>query len=126
VLPSSEPNLLVSAVAQAAVCSADFSPEANQARADKRQEEAQTFLQTKVLLPLQQALPNKRCEAVVLQAEGDSSKRIGQRIIKYAVDHGAAMVVMASHSKKPITEFFLGSVTSYCAHHSKSPVVILP
>jgi nucleotide-binding universal stress UspA family protein len=119
VLPAYEPIPLGSAAAAA------FSTETNEAEADKRKEDAKTFLKTKVIPALQKALPNKKFEAMVIQAEGDSSKKIGQRVIKYAVDHEAAMLVMASHSKKPLIEFWLGSVTSYCAHHSLVPVVIL-
>ncbi len=54
-------------------------------------------------------------QAVVVQSEGDSSKKIGQRAIKYAVDHKAAMLVLASHSKKPLTEFWLGyAAVAFC------------
>lgn len=113
--------MLASALAEAAVCS----PKANQAEADKQKQDAETFLQTKVMPALQQALPHNWCKSFVLQAEGDSSKKIGQRIIKYGVDREATMIVMASHSKKPFTKFFLGSVTSYCTHHAKVPLIIL-
>jgi len=119
VLPAFEPIPLGSAAA------AVFSTGTNQAEANTRGEDIKTFLRTKVIPALQKVLPNKKVEAIVVHAEGDSSKKIGQRVIKYAVDHEATMLVMASHSKKPLTEFWLGSVTSYCAHHSKTPVVIL-
>jgi nucleotide-binding universal stress UspA family protein len=34
-------------------------------------------------------------------------------------------VVLAKHNRGKIKEFFVGSVTSYCVKHCKSPVVVL-
>jgi hypothetical protein len=36
----------------------------------------------------------------------------------------ADLVVMASHRKGRLQEFFVGSVTNYCLHHSKVPLLV--
>jgi hypothetical protein len=36
----------------------------------------------------------------------------------------ADLVVMASHRKGRVQEFFVGSVTNYCLHHSKVPLIV--
>jgi nucleotide-binding universal stress UspA family protein len=51
---------------------------------------------------------------------------IGALICAEADKAQAAMVVMVRHTKGAVQEFFLGSATSYCTHHSKIPMVILP
>lgn len=35
------------------------------------------------------------------------------------------MLVIASQAKSGLSEFFLGSVASYCTHHCDSPVLVL-
>eukprot|EP00775_Hariotina_reticulata_P007428 gene7428-7637_t len=47
-------------------------------------------------------------------------------IIKKAEELDAVAICMASHNKGRMAEFFLGSVTQYCTHHSKRPVIIVP
>ena len=41
-----------------------------------------------------------------------------------AVEVDAAAVIMASHGKGRLKEFFIGSVTNYCLHRCKKPVII--
>ena len=41
-----------------------------------------------------------------------------------AVDSNAAAVIMAAQGKSRIKEFFVGSVTNYCLHRSKVPVIV--
>mmetsp|Transcript_7020 Transcript_7020/g.18002 ORF Transcript_7020/g.18002 Transcript_7020/m.18002 type:complete len:415 (-) Transcript_7020:187-1431(-) len=55
----------------------------------------------------------------------ETPNMVGDAIISKAAELGAAAVVMASHNKGPIAEFFLGSVTSYCSQHCPEPVVVL-
>ncbi|KAF8060065.1 Zeaxanthin epoxidase [Scenedesmus sp. PABB004] len=50
---------------------------------------------------------------------------IGALVCRRAEQVGAVAVVMAKHSRGAIKEFFVGSVTNYCAHHCKQPVLIL-
>jgi hypothetical protein len=49
---------------------------------------------------------------------------VGEIICERAIDTDAAAVIMASHGKGRIHEFFVGSVTNYCLHRCKKPVVI--
>jgi nucleotide-binding universal stress UspA family protein len=51
---------------------------------------------------------------------------IGNVICNKADMLKAAAVIMASHNRSKLKEFFLGSVTNYCAHHCKQPVLIVP
>jgi len=46
-------------------------------------------------------------------------------LCKFAKQHNAAQLVMERTSKNFLSEFFLGSVASYCASHSPVPLVIL-
>lgn len=52
----------------------------------------------------------------------ETRNMIGDVIIKKAQEFDSSAVVMSSHSKGPIAEFFLGSVTSYCSQHCSKPV----
>eukprot|EP00798_Chlamydomonas_sp_ICE-L_P004764 gene4764-34515_t len=51
---------------------------------------------------------------------------IGRVICRRAERLGASCVVLAKHNRGAIKEFFLGSVTSYCLHHCKMPMLIIP
>lgn len=46
-------------------------------------------------------------------------------ICKKAEELRAGMVIMASHNRGRIEEFFLGSVTSYVLHNCTVPVVVV-
>jgi hypothetical protein len=61
--------------------------------------------------------------AEVVAYETDTSS-VGEIICERAIDTDAAAVIMASHGKGRIHEFFVGSVTNYCLHRCKKPVVI--
>jgi hypothetical protein len=45
-------------------------------------------------------------------------------VCERAVDSNAAAVIMAAQGKGRIKEFFVGSVTNYCLHRSKVPVIV--
>lgn len=64
-----------------------------------------------------------RFTAEVVAYETDNSS-IGEIICERASDTNAAAVIMASHGKGRVREFFIGSVTNYCLHRCKKPVVI--
>ena len=51
--------------------------------------------------------------------ETDNSS-VGEIICERAVDEDVAVVIMASHSKSRVREFFIGSVANYCLHRCKS------
>lgn len=59
------------------------------------------------------------------QSEVDTES-VGHVLCKKADELDAVAIVMASHNKGRMAEFFLGSVCQYCTHHSKRPVVIVP
>jgi len=59
----------------------------------------------------------------VVAYETDTSS-VGEIICERATEQRAAAVIMASHGKGRVKEFFIGSVTNYCLHRCKVPVVI--
>lgn len=52
-------------------------------------------------------------------------KHIGKAVCKKAEELGADPLVVASHDKGPLEELLLGSVSKFCATHSKRPVLLL-
>ena len=50
---------------------------------------------------------------------------IGELICVRAADLKTPAVVMAKHNQTSIKEFFMGSVSKYCTHHCKQPVIVL-
>eukprot|EP00193_Tetraselmis_chui_P013290 CAMPEP_0177782248 /NCGR_PEP_ID=MMETSP0491_2-20121128/18338_1 /TAXON_ID=63592 /ORGANISM="Tetraselmis chuii, Strain PLY429" /LENGTH=430 /DNA_ID=CAMNT_0019302479 /DNA_START=840 /DNA_END=2132 /DNA_ORIENTATION=- len=64
-------------------------------------------------------------DAATRESDTETPNLTGDVIIKKAQECNAAAVVMASHNKGPIAEFFFGSITNYCAHNCPTPVVIL-
>jgi nucleotide-binding universal stress UspA family protein len=90
---------------------------------DKRNlEAAKKFIQEKFVPIVAQANIPYKVEIVRFNTDNDS---IGEVLCARAVDLDATAVIMASHNKGRIKEFFLGSVTSYCTHHCKQPVLVL-
>jgi len=63
-----------------------------------------------------------KIEIVRFSTDNDS---IGEVLCKRAQALNAVAVVMASHNKGAIKEFFLGSVTKYATHHCTQPVLVL-
>lgn len=59
----------------------------------------------------------------VVAYETDTSS-VGEVVCEKAVEVDAAAVIMASHGKGRLKEFFIGSVTNYCLHRCKKPVII--
>lgn len=60
-----------------------------------------------------------------VQSEVDTES-VGHVLCKKADELDAVAICMATHNKGRMAEFFLGSVTQYCTHHSKRPVIIVP
>jgi nucleotide-binding universal stress UspA family protein len=50
--------------------------------------------------------------------------RPGEELAKLSAD--AEMLVVGSHGHARVAEVMLGSVSSYCVHHSTCPVVVIP
>ena len=76
------------------------------------------------LLPLP-FICSRCCCLPTMQSEVDTES-VGHVLCKKADELEAVAIVMASHNKGRMAEFFLGSVTNYCTHHSHRPVVIVP
>jgi nucleotide-binding universal stress UspA family protein len=68
--------------------------------------------------------PNLRPVVHIIKSETDTDS-VGHVLCKKAEDVSAACLVVASHNKGRLAEVFLGSVTQYCIHHSKRPVVVV-
>eukprot|EP00951_Prasinocladus_malaysianus_P028112 scaffold255039_cov47-Prasinocladus_malaysianus.AAC.1 len=53
----------------------------------------------------------------------ETPQMIGDIIISKAEEVNAAAVVMAAHSKSPLMEFFMGSISNFCIHHCSRPLI---
>eukprot|EP00798_Chlamydomonas_sp_ICE-L_P020660 gene20660-27446_t len=60
----------------------------------------------------------------IVKSETDSES-VGHIVCAKAAELDANCVLMGSHDKGHIKEFFMGSVSRYVAHHCKMPVVIV-
>eukprot|EP01025_Chloroclados_australasicus_P016324 TRINITY_DN1814_c0_g1_i2.p4 TRINITY_DN1814_c0_g1~~TRINITY_DN1814_c0_g1_i2.p4 ORF type:complete len:156 (+),score=15.35 TRINITY_DN1814_c0_g1_i2:696-1163(+) len=60
----------------------------------------------------------------IIKSEVDTDS-IGGVVCRKAEELEACAVVMAKHQKSKVTEFFLGSVTNYCMHRCRIPVVVV-
>lgn len=54
-----------------------------------------------------------------------ATESVGARLCTLAVEEGAGMIVVGSHGHRALVDVFLGSVSSYVAHHSPCPVLIV-
>mmetsp|Transcript_18762 Transcript_18762/g.40353 ORF Transcript_18762/g.40353 Transcript_18762/m.40353 type:complete len:161 (+) Transcript_18762:164-646(+) len=88
----------------------------------KQEDHARQFLTSKFSPVMDAKKIPYRIEITKFATDNDS---IGSIICKRAEQLNAAAVVMAKHSKGKLQEFFVGSVTSYCTHHCKSPVLVM-
>jgi len=48
-----------------------------------------------------------------------------REICDYVANHKADLLVMASRGLGAVKRFFLGSVSGYCAHNAKVPILIV-
>jgi nucleotide-binding universal stress UspA family protein len=83
---------------------------------------AEAFIAARFLPRLLSLSPEPVVHVVKADVDTDS---IGNVVCRKAGDLGAAALVMASHTKSRVQEFFLGSVTAYCTHHSPAPVLVV-
>jgi nucleotide-binding universal stress UspA family protein len=47
-------------------------------------------------------------------------------IVHYAQQHGVDLLVMGKHGRKPLEDFFFGSVTDRVLRHARCPVLVVP
>eukprot|EP01024_Parvocaulis_polyphysoides_P006260 TRINITY_DN11638_c0_g2_i2.p1 TRINITY_DN11638_c0_g2~~TRINITY_DN11638_c0_g2_i2.p1 ORF type:complete len:379 (+),score=49.90 TRINITY_DN11638_c0_g2_i2:128-1264(+) len=63
--------------------------------------------------------------SVVSQIGVNNYCSVGYLICKKCEEIGASALLIRSHNKGPLHEFFMGSVSSFCTHNCKDPVVVL-
>ncbi|BDA43067.1 hypothetical protein COCOBI_04-0770 [Coccomyxa sp. Obi] len=68
----------------------------------------------------------RKVEATILHASPEGSNAIGAAICDFAEKQNPAAMLLMKQQKSPVVQFFLGSVTKYCAVHSTVPVIIVP
>ena len=83
--------------------------------------DAERYLSRKIYPKVEKAGLKYTCEIVAYEADTTSVGEIG---CERAVDSNAAAVIMAAQGKGRIKEFFVGSVTNYCLHRCKVPVIV--
>ena len=64
-------------------------------------------------------------KTTVVYTPNNTTHAIGKALCRYAKEHKAELLVMERTSKNLLSNFFLGSVASYCASHSPVLLVIL-
>lgn len=64
--------------------------------------------------------------ATLLHIGGDSSRVVGSALCNYAAKIKATVLVTMKENKSAVQQFFIGSVSSYCAIHCSVPVLIVP
>jgi nucleotide-binding universal stress UspA family protein len=101
----------------------DFLPQQDPVGHEMLLQHAETFIRERLLPKLADIQPDPCVHIVKSDVDTDS---IGNVICNKADMLKAAAVIMASHNRSKLKEFFLGSVTNYCAHHCKQPVLIVP
>lgn len=84
--------------------------------------EKQSFLVDTILPRFADQQPAK---TTVVYVPNNTAHAIGKALCRYAKDHKAESLVMERTSKNFLSNFFLGSVASYCASHCPVPLVIL-
>jgi len=75
------------------------------------------------LLPILDQRGNVTYKLDIIAYEMNNTS-IGEVVYEKAKIIDADLVVMASHRKGRLQEFFVGSVTNYCLHHSKVPLLV--
>ncbi|CAN0876216.1 Universal stress protein A-like protein [Linum grandiflorum] len=66
------------------------------------------------------------CAAHGIEAETETGVGDPKEAICEVVDkHGIQLLVLGSHSRGPIQRAFLGSVSNYCVHNAKCPVLVV-
>jgi nucleotide-binding universal stress UspA family protein len=83
-------------------------------------ETAKHFLQARFGTKVQALQPPPVVHLVTSEASSDS---IGSVLCRTADQLGAIAIVMARRSRSKLQELFLGSITSFCTHHSQQPVL---
>lgn len=98
----------------------DYLPQPSPVPHEQVVENAKQFLQARFGSKLQSLQPPPVVHLITSDAGSDS---IGSVLCRTADQLGAIAIVMARRSRSKLQEFFLGSITSFCTHHSQQPVL---
>ncbi|KAK9814802.1 hypothetical protein WJX72_011691 [[Myrmecia] bisecta] len=100
----------------------DFLPQQDPVAYEQLIKQAEHFISDRFLSKLQGISPEPVVHIVKSEVDTDS---IGNVICKKVLELNAAAVIMASHNKSRLQEFFLGSVTNHVTNHCKRPVLVV-
>ncbi|DBA70403.1 TPA: hypothetical protein ACH3X2_011817 [Trebouxia sp. C0005] len=100
----------------------DFLPQQNPKSVQRLAEQGLSFIKERLLPMLGDIQPDPVVHIVKSDTDTDS---IGNVVCQRAEALAAVAVVMAGHSKSRVGDFFMGSVTNFCTHHCKKPVLVV-
>jgi nucleotide-binding universal stress UspA family protein len=118
IIPVPMPEVIGGMGAMDSIVTVDPDPQADL----KHIADAKEFMKRRFVTKLASRSISYKVEIVHFLTDNDS---IGEAICKRAEALNASAVVMAKHQRGAIAEFFLGSVTKYCTHHCKQPLIVL-
>ncbi|CAK0784164.1 hypothetical protein CVIRNUC_007367 [Coccomyxa viridis] len=100
----------------------DFLPQQDPIAYDQLVKQAEAFIQMRFL----PSLNSLRVHPIVhiVKAEVDTES-IGTVLCRKAESLDAAAIVVSCEARSRLQEFFLGSITNFCTHHSKRPVLVV-
>ncbi|BDA44876.1 hypothetical protein COCOBI_06-3540 [Coccomyxa sp. Obi] len=100
----------------------DFLPQQDPVAYDQLIKNAESFIAGRFL----PSLASLKVQPIVHIVKSDvDTESIGNVVCKKAEDLDVAAIIVSLHSKSRLQEFFLGSVTNYCAHHSRKPLLVV-
>ncbi|KAL3132973.1 hypothetical protein ABBQ38_006883 [Trebouxia sp. C0009 RCD-2024] len=100
----------------------DFLPHQNPNTVQKLAEQAQSFIKDRLLPMLGDMQPDPIVHVVKSDVDTDS---IGNVVCQRAEALAVVAVVISGHSKSEVGDFLMGSVTNFCLHHCKKPVLVV-
>lgn len=100
----------------------DFLPQQNPKSVQRLAEQGLSFIKERLLPMLGDMQPEPVVHIVKSDTDTDS---IGNVVCQRAEALAVVAVVMAGHSKSKVGDFFMGSVTNFCTHHCKKPVLVV-
>lgn len=101
----------------------DFTPQINREAYEAAVRKAEAFIVKRFLARMPPEIQTTPIVHII-KSEVDSSN-VGHVICQKAEELRATCVLMGSHNKGPVAEFFMGSVSQYVSHHCKTAVVIV-
>jgi nucleotide-binding universal stress UspA family protein len=64
--------------------------------------------------------------AHVVHCDTEGAGNVGEAICSFVEKNKPSALVVMRENKSPVVKFLLGSVTRFCATHSRAPVVVVP